>query len=265
MGAIIWYELRTDRVEAVRAFYRTVIGWDIGEASPPQPGGPGDYRMIRRSDGSHAGGVLVLDSAMQGLRPGWLVYGAVADVAEAIAQVEARGGRLTMGPVTIAEGTFAEVVDPQGVAIYLMTPQGTGEGGVFAADRPQWASWHDYAADDPEAALAFYRDLWGITSHHAMPMGERGDYRFLEADGQTIGGLMQRQGQEAPGWTVYFRVPDVFVAQGAVAAAGGTVLHPPHPVPGGDWVLRALDPAGARFGLVGSNASLLQAQQQQQQ
>ena len=33
---------------------------------------------------------------------------------------------------------------------------------------------------------------------------------------------------------------------------GGTVTNGPHQVPGGDWVIYATDPQGARFGLVGS-------------
>jgi predicted enzyme related to lactoylglutathione lyase len=34
--------------------------------------------------------------------------------------------------------------------------------------------------------------------------------------------------------------------------AGSKVLHGPHPVPGGAWILKCIDPQGALFALVGS-------------
>ena len=55
-----------------------LIGWDI----EPQPTGEMDYRMIRRSDGGNAGGVLRItdDMAQHGARPIWLGYICVDDV-----------------------------------------------------------------------------------------------------------------------------------------------------------------------------------------
>ena len=68
-NGFIWYELMTNDPLAARAFYGAVVGWDIEE----QPAGDMDYRMIGRSDGGNAGGVLRLTDAMcdQGARPGW--------------------------------------------------------------------------------------------------------------------------------------------------------------------------------------------------
>ncbi|WP_410961981.1 hypothetical protein, partial [Salmonella sp. SAL4359] len=55
-GDFIWYELITPDPEGAKAFYDAVVGWDIGEAAPEFNG----YRMIGRSDGKSAGGVLPL-------------------------------------------------------------------------------------------------------------------------------------------------------------------------------------------------------------
>ena len=82
-GSFIWYELITSNPDAAKRFYDAVVGWDI----EPQPAGEMDYRMIRRPDGGHAGGLLVLTDAMisGGARPAWLGYVAVPDVDAAVA------------------------------------------------------------------------------------------------------------------------------------------------------------------------------------
>src|SRR5688572_26755133 len=89
-GSHIWYELMTpDPVEA-KAFYEAVVpGWSIGERNP----GDIDYRMIGRSDGGNAGGVLGMNEGMRahGAKPLWLGYIDVSDVDGSIAKIEAKG------------------------------------------------------------------------------------------------------------------------------------------------------------------------------
>ena len=48
---------------------------------------------------------------------------------------------------------------------------------------------------------------------------------------------------------MYFRVPDVHAAADRITANGGKILNGPMEVPGGDWVVNAMDPQGAAFGL----------------
>jgi predicted enzyme related to lactoylglutathione lyase len=90
-GSFIWYELMTPDPEGAKAFYDAVVGWNIGEGAPEFDG----YRMIGRSDGGFAGGVLPLTPEMQqhGARPTWLGYLHVADTDEAVRSVEAAGGK----------------------------------------------------------------------------------------------------------------------------------------------------------------------------
>ena len=77
-GGYIWYELLTTDADASKAFYDKVVGWDIAAASDF----PNGYRMIGRSDGKMAGGVLPLNEEMQahGARPMWIGYIHVEDV-----------------------------------------------------------------------------------------------------------------------------------------------------------------------------------------
>jgi predicted enzyme related to lactoylglutathione lyase len=52
-------------------------------------------------------------------------------------------------------------------------------------------------------------------------------------------------------WRFYFRVPALNLAVQRLAEAGGTLLHGPAEVPGGDHIVIGLDPQGAMFCLVG--------------
>jgi predicted enzyme related to lactoylglutathione lyase len=51
-------------------------------------------------------------------------------------------------------------------------------------------------------------------------------------------------------WGYYIRVPAIDAAATRVTAGGGRILNEPMEVPGGDWVVNAMDPQGAMFSLV---------------
>ena len=67
-----------------------------------------------------------------------------------------------------------------------------------------------------------------------------------------IGGMMNKPPEMAnvpPNWQIYFRVPDAHAAAERVKENGGQILNGPMEVPGGDWIVNAMDPQGAAFGL----------------
>ena len=84
-GDFIWYELMIPDPAGAKTFYDAVVGWNI-EAQSSFPNG---YRMIGRSDGKFAGGVLPLDEEMKqhGARPTWLGYVSVADVDQTVSSI----------------------------------------------------------------------------------------------------------------------------------------------------------------------------------
>ena len=87
LGSFIWYELMTDDVPAAKRFYDSVVGWDID----PNTVAPGvNYRMIKRSDGGMAGGVLELDDKMREgcARPVWLGYLNTDDVYAKVEEIK---------------------------------------------------------------------------------------------------------------------------------------------------------------------------------
>jgi predicted enzyme related to lactoylglutathione lyase len=254
-GAFIWYELMTPDAQGAKAFYDAVVGWNVGERAPEYQG----YRMINRSDGGFAGGMLELTDEMKqhGARPTWLGYIYVADVDRAIAKVESAGGKTLMPATDIPNvGRIAMVADPQGIPFYVMKPippadDPNGQSDVFSSTAEQRVSWNELMTSDPAAARRFYGDMFGWTSDDFMPMGENGEYRFWARQGQTIGAVCGEMGAGNSKWRFYIRVPSISTAVEAVNARGGQVVMGPHEVPGGDHIIIGTDPQGAEFALVG--------------
>ncbi len=259
LGSFIWYELMTSDADGAAAFYAAVVGWNIvGE--PPAESGVLDYRHIARADGGQTGGVLQLSPHMVegGARPGWMGYLYVADIDRAIAEITADGGHALMPKTTIEVGSFAMVTDPQGVPFYIMTPIApAGHEGqksdAYNRWKPGHVSWNELYTSDIEAAKSFYAKYFDFAFNDKMPMGDMGDYWFIDHGGEQIGAMMQKPPHvPVNGWNYYIRVPSIDAAKAAVLANGGQVFHGPMEVPGGDWIINGMDPQGAMFALVGA-------------
>jgi hypothetical protein len=255
-GDFIWYELMTPDPEGAKAFYDAVVGWEVGGEGPPEYNG---YRMIGRSDGGFAGGLLPLTPDMQqhGARPTWLGYVHVQDVDRKVAAIEAAGGKALMPATDIPNvGRIAMVADPQGAPFYVMKPippanDPNAKSDVFSETAQQRVNWNELSTSDPAAARAFYGDQFGWSSEEFMPMGEMGEYRFIDHHGQRIGALAGTMPGQDPHWRYYFRVPSIAKAKDIAEAKGGTVAVGPMQVPTGDYIVIGTDPQGAEFALVG--------------
>jgi hypothetical protein len=255
-GDFIWYELMTTDPKGAKAFYDAVIGWNIQAEAMP---GPVEYRMIGRSDGGSAGGVLTLtdDMTQHGARPVWLGYINVSDVDETVATIERAGGAALMPASDIPDvGRIAMVKDPQGAPFYVMKPippagREKDASDVFSPTAEQRVGWNELVTSDREAARRFYGEQFGWTSDEFMPMGELGEYRFWDHHGTRLGAVCGPIPDEQPHWRYYFRVPSIAKAKEIAEAKGGIVYMGPHEVPGGDWIIIGKDPQGAEFALVG--------------
>lgn len=257
-GSFIWYELMTTDPDGAAAFYGDVVGWKIHGHSDPGAGGGVDYRMIARDDGGSAGGVLGLSKEMceGGARPCWLGYLYTPDVDAAIAAIEADGGSLQMPAVDLPVGRIAMVTDPGGVPFYIMNPippEGApkdARSDVYDRWAVQRVSWNELLSPEIDTAKAFYAKHFGFAYNDKMPMGDMGDYWFIDHGGETIGAMMQQMPLGA--WAFYIRVADFDAAVERVKAGGGQVINGPMEVPGGDWIINGVDPQGAMFSLVGA-------------
>jgi len=256
-GGFIWYELMTPDAAAAKRFYDAVVGWDIATDSVA----PGiEYRMINRSDGGMAGGVLTLTEQMmgEGARPIWLGYLHTKDVDGAVEAIKGDGGKVMMAPWDQpGVGRLAMVTGPEGAPFYLMDPippEGKPDAvsDVFSVDRPQHVRWNELWSSDPEQSVDFYKRHFGWSQEGEMDMGEMGKYRFVQHDGVGIGAVMRTMPDMPHStWNFYVGVDDIDRATEAVRSGGGQVINGPMEIPGGEYAVNAVDPQAALFGLVG--------------
>lgn len=257
-GDFIWYELLTDDPDAAQAFYGDVIGWQF--ANSDQPGM--DYRILLAADDetgeAHGvGGMMALDEGMRagGARPVWLGYVGVDDVDATVEAIAGAGGAVRMPPSDIPDvGRIAMVIDPEGAPFYVMRGSSDEVSRAFASDRPRpgHCAWNELTTGDPLGAWEFYGGRFGWTKDGEMPMGDLGAYEFIRHGG-TIGAIMPKPPDMAePLWSFYFRVPDIDRAVDRISLGGGRILNGPDEIPGGELIIKALDPQRALFALIGS-------------
>ena len=259
-GDFIWYELLTTDADGAGDFYGNVIGWTSMSAGQPDM----DYRFFSSGDGSDiadgVGGYMAITPEMadHGSQPCWLGYLAVDDVDASVASILSAGGAVHMPAIDLpGVGRMAMVADPQGAVFYVMRGASDETSHSFAAIEPKvgHCAWNELATSDQEAAKAFYGAQFGWAKDGEMDMGPMGKYEFMQASGGRfgVGAVMPvMPGQSGPAWTYYFRVADIDAGLAAITAHGGTIVQPPIEIPGGDFSLVAIDPAGATFGLVGA-------------
>jgi predicted enzyme related to lactoylglutathione lyase len=243
-----WYELMTSDTAAAGKFYSAAVGWKAEAAQGAMP-----YTMFLTPGGVPIGGMMGIspEMAQQGSRPGWVGYVAVDDVDAGAAKAARLGGTVHRRPSDIpGVGRFCVLADPFGAVFMLfraapefaMPPEGEG---------PGFVAWRELMAGDLEKAWTFYSDLLGWTKDTDHDMGPMGAYRLFTTGGdKPVGGMMTKPADlPASFWTYYFSVEGIRAAADRLTAGGGKVMNGPMQVPGGDWVLQAMDPQGGVFAL----------------
>jgi predicted enzyme related to lactoylglutathione lyase len=87
--------------------------------------------------------------------------------------------------------------------------------------------WVDVFTSDPDAAQAFYGELFGWESETAGP--EYGGYFNFSSDGRRVAGGMRNDGQSGTpdSWSIYLTSADARATAQAVTDHGGQVIVPP--------------------------------------
>jgi uncharacterized protein len=247
LGRHVWSELMTTDMKAAEAFYDKVVGW----TSAPFAGSPQPYTQFKRSGDVPVAGLMTRPDGMN-MPPFWAMYVAVPKFDDGVAQIKRLGGSELSGIIDIPTvGRMQMMKDPQGAGFYIIQPEPRDRS---ADEEPAVgeASWLELMTTDAPAAMSFYQQLFGWQPGQAMDMGEMGTYQIFNRGDRMIGGMMNKPPQMAqvpPNWAIYFRVPDINAATERTKAAGGTILNGPMEVPGGDWIVNAMDPQGAAFSL----------------
>ena len=247
LGRPLWYELMTTDTKAAEQFYRKVVGW----TSAPFEGSPQPYTTFSRSGDVPVAGLMKRPDGMN-FPPFWAMYVGVQKLEEGVAHIKKLGGKELSPVIDIPKvGRMQMMTDPQGAAFYIYEPAEDPKQPEGAPEIGE-GSWHELMTTDAPAAMKFYTELFGWKPSETMDMGEMGKYYMFNRPHGMIGGMMNKPPQMAdvpPNWQLYFRVPDVHAAAERIKANGGKILNGPMEVPDGDWVVNAMDPQGAAFGL----------------
>lgn len=250
-GKFIWCELMTPDTGAAIEFYGKVVGWTTTgmtvEGQPPY--------TIFEANGVGVCGLMEFPAELEGkgIPPNWTGYVAVDDVDKSAKDFAAAGGSVRRPPEDIPTiGRFAVVADPHGAVICIMTPAPMDNAPPEAPmGSPGQVGWHELYAGNGGEAFAFYSKMFGWTKDRDFEMGDMGVYHIFAEHGTAVGGIMTKPpAVPMPAWCYYFNVPAIDSAIERVNAGGGKVLHGPMEVPGGSWIIQALDPQGAFFCLV---------------
>jgi uncharacterized protein len=247
-GKFVWYDQMSLDLEGSGAFYKDVVGWTLA----PNEMNDQPYTLLKAGE-TMVGGLMPIppDAAKMGARPAWMGYIAVDDVDAWAGKVKAAGGSLYRPPSDIPNiGRFAVAGDPHGAA-FILFKGNAAMAPAHDSSKPGHFGWRELHAGDGATAFAFYSEIFGWTKADTFDMGPMGIYQLFKIHDAQAGGMMTKMPQTpAPHWLYYINVESAEAAGGRVTKAGGKVINGPHQVPGGQWIVQALDPQGAMFGLL---------------
>jgi len=251
VGAPCWIDLMTSDTERSRAFYGQLFGWTAEEPAEEF----GGYFNFRK-DGVRVAGCMASQPGA-GMTDAWSVYLATDDARRTVDAAAANGGQVVVQAMDVADlGTMAVVTDSGGAGIGVWQPGHHQGFGVFG--EPGTPSWFELHTRDYQAAVRFYRDVFGWDTHVVSDTPEFRYTTLKHGDG-WLAGIMDAPNLLPDGvpahWTVYFGVADTDAALAQIADLGGSILTAAEDTPYGR-LATAADPAGAQFKLVAPNAAM---------
>jgi predicted enzyme related to lactoylglutathione lyase len=111
--------------------------------------------------------------------------------------------------------------------------------------KPGKISWAELTTSDPEAAIAYYTQLFGWTT---QPFGE--EYIMLVNEGTPFAGVLKSPAPEVPThWKSYVVVADIDASIAQSTGLGGKLCWGPEEIPTVGRIAIVQDPTGAVIGL----------------
>ena len=123
VGAWGWNELVSPGLDAAKAFYAGLFGWQADDL-------PGSFPRTSFSLGELLIGGGHVPSPQEDEAARWTVAFMVADADQSVARVERLGGGVLLPPMDIPVGRFAIVADPAGAAFTVTAAPGGAFRGV---------------------------------------------------------------------------------------------------------------------------------------
>lgn len=251
-GQFVWHELKTPDSRAAHAFYSKAIGW---KSQPWEE--DSSYVMFA----AQRGPIGATDAGTNGAPPHWLPYIGTGDIAKTLKQAQEKGGAVVKDVDSLSSGSkYAVLKDPFGASFGVY--ESAEDYGTMTPPQAGEHSWHELMTGDFRAAFDFYSSLFGWQKMDEHDMGELGTYMIWGLNGRQLGGMFNAMEGAPPSWLSYVRVKDVHQTARKVKSAGGKVINGPMEVPGGDWIVQAVDPQGAMFAAHATAARTVEAPKQ---
>jgi predicted enzyme related to lactoylglutathione lyase len=246
-GKIIWHDLLTTDIEASRAFYAGLFGWEFEEVPLSFGLGRSSKYLLIRNKGRLVGGMV--DTSRLGSdvnNSQWISIMSVADVELAAEQVKAAGGEVKTPPTDLDQrGKIAVVKDNTG-ALFAILETRSGDP-IDTAPGPGDFMWDELWTDDIAAAAEFYQAL--APFEPVSRETSKGLYQGLAINGAPRFGMLQDPVEDLdPTWAPYIKVADMSLLA-RVAELGGKVALSAEPRALGGEVALILGPSGAGVAL----------------
>ena len=256
-GVPCWVETLQPEPETATRFYGELFGWEFTEPGT-MPGDPPGKYFVARLRGSDVAGIASQPREYAPPTPAWITYVSVDSADEAAEKTRRAGGNVVVEPFDAPPaGRVAVLTDPAGALFCAWEPR-TRQGAQRINEPGAW-SMSMLATGDPEGAKAFYSAVFGWEAEtFDMGTGQMTLWRVPGYVGGEPGQPVSREvvgamaplgdGDVAPHWGVDFWIDDADAAADTAARLGGSVVVPPHDVPGFRETTLA-DPQGAAFSL----------------
>ena len=115
--SLCWAELNTRALEAAKAFYGAVFGWECTTSEMA----PGMTYTEVKVGGEPVAGMMDITGRVPDMVPAnWLVYFAVDDTDATVAKAQELGGMVMVPPTDIPPGRFAVLADDRGAAFAVL-------------------------------------------------------------------------------------------------------------------------------------------------
>jgi predicted enzyme related to lactoylglutathione lyase len=244
-GKVIFADYFTSDIDTARRFYGQLFGWEWRAMT-----GDNSYGMFYQGDLAVAGVALREETGNSRAYGRWIYYISTAQVAEKVAEVSGRGGRVLLEAQEVAgRGTMAVVADAEEAPFGLLESS-SGDPADYRSEPGQWL-WVSLYSHDVEKASDFYRSLFGYDVSQAEDVGDNLDL-ILSKGGYARAGIghLPAESPSHPTWLGYVRVADVGASVAKALELGGDVLMAPAPEIFDGKLAVVSDPAGATIALI---------------
>ena len=242
-GTPTWIDLMAPDIDAARAFYHAVFGWEY-DIGGPEFGGYTTARLGQRM----TAGLMGPQPDAPPMPAAWSLYFATDNIEADLARAVELGAKVMSPAMAVGDfGSMAVCEDPGGAAYSFW--QAGSHVGSQVTDEPGSATWYELYSSNAKQARDFYTAVLRAT---ADPIPGGMEYYVLKHGEKMLGGIMQIDpawGNFHPQWITYFSVANADETVALVIKHGGKIMGNIDDSPFGR-IAALMDPSGAAFKIV---------------